>query len=354
MTVPVGDVALPALWPPAGLLAGAMLVADRRRWTALLALAGGTMVLFAAIHQQPFIPAAILAFIWIVEAAGVAWLVRRNVRDTFALNRVSHTAMLILFGFVVPVAGGVLAALVLTAAGAPSLLVAWRSWALADAIGILTTAPLAAAIVASGLRVREALRSWKTVEFALVFAGTAVVAASVFSEALDPVIRVPAYVLPFLLWPAFRFGPAATSSTVLVVSLIGLWNTAQGQGPLALTDASTINIALRSQGAIAVAGGTLLLLASVVAERTRVAYENTVLVAELQQALAEVKTLRGFIPICAWCHKVRDDAGFWQQIEMYLDAHTDATFSHGICPSCADVAHDEIETHDPDRPAPLT
>ena len=57
-----------------------------------------------------------------------------------------------------------------------------------------------------------------------------------------------------------------------------------------------------------------------VAERTRVAQENTVLVAESQQALAEVKALRGFIPICAWCHKVRDDAGFWQQIEMYLDA----------------------------------
>jgi hypothetical protein len=79
-----------------------------------------------------------------------------------------------------------------------------------------------------------------------------------------------------------------------------------------------------------------------VAERKRVAQEHAVLVAELQQALLEVKTLRGFIPICAWCHKVRDDAGFWQQIEKYLDARTDATFSHSICPSCASDASDEI------------
>jgi hypothetical protein len=41
------------------------------------------------------------------------------------------------------------------------------------------------------------------------------------------------------------------------------------------------------------------------------------------------------IPICAWCHKIRNDAGFWQGIESYLQAHTDATFSHGICPDCA-------------------
>ena len=60
---------------------------------------------------------------------------------------------------------------------------------------------------------------------------------------------------------------------------------------------------------------------------------------------AQLKTLRGFIPICAWCHKVRDDAGFWQQIEQYLDTRTDATFSHSICPACADEAHDEIASH---------
>lgn len=91
---------------------------------------------------------------------------------------------------------------------------------------------------------------------------------------------------------------------------------------------------------------SFLLVASVVAERKRVAQEYAVPVAELQQALAEIKTLCGFIPICAWCHKVRDDAGFWQQLEMYLDVRTGATFSHGICPACAEETGGDIAAHE--------
>lgn len=56
--------------------------------------------------------------------------------------------------------------------------------------------------------------------------------------------------------------------------------------------------------------------------------------AELQKALTEVKTLRGFIPICAGCKKVRDDKGYWEQIESYLQRHSDARFSHGLCTDC--------------------
>jgi hypothetical protein len=56
--------------------------------------------------------------------------------------------------------------------------------------------------------------------------------------------------------------------------------------------------------------------------------------AELQAALDKVKVLSGLIPICAGCKKVRNDQGFWQQVESYLSAHSDATFSHGLCPDC--------------------
>jgi hypothetical protein len=54
----------------------------------------------------------------------------------------------------------------------------------------------------------------------------------------------------------------------------------------------------------------------------------------LQEALANVKTLKGLLPVCSWCHKVREDEGYWQQIETYVAAHSDATFTHGICPDC--------------------
>lgn len=55
---------------------------------------------------------------------------------------------------------------------------------------------------------------------------------------------------------------------------------------------------------------------------------------DLEQALREVKVLRGFIPICASCKKIRDDKGYWQQIETYIQERSDALFSHGICKDC--------------------
>ncbi len=58
------------------------------------------------------------------------------------------------------------------------------------------------------------------------------------------------------------------------------------------------------------------------------------LIEELQQALADVKRLKGLLPICAHCKKVRNDTGYWQQVETYIESHSEAQFSHGICPDC--------------------
>jgi methyl-accepting chemotaxis protein len=56
---------------------------------------------------------------------------------------------------------------------------------------------------------------------------------------------------------------------------------------------------------------------------------------DLQEALAKVKQLHGLLPICAWCRKMRDDQGYWTELEHYLEAHADIKFSHGICPDCS-------------------
>ncbi len=56
---------------------------------------------------------------------------------------------------------------------------------------------------------------------------------------------------------------------------------------------------------------------------------------ELESALSEIKTLRGFIPICAWCKKIRNIEGYWEQMEHYIEQHSQATFSHSICKECA-------------------
>jgi hypothetical protein len=59
------------------------------------------------------------------------------------------------------------------------------------------------------------------------------------------------------------------------------------------------------------------------------------LILQLQDALAQVKTLQGLLPICASCKKVRDDRGYWSQIETYIGNHSGAEFTHGLCPECA-------------------
>jgi GAF domain-containing protein len=58
--------------------------------------------------------------------------------------------------------------------------------------------------------------------------------------------------------------------------------------------------------------------------------------------IAEIKTLRGLIPICAQCKKIRDDQGYWQRLERYLEDHTEAEFSHGLCPECVKTLYPEL------------
>ena len=66
-------------------------------------------------------------------------------------------------------------------------------------------------------------------------------------------------------------------------------------------------------------------------------------VRQLTAALEQVKTLSGLLPICAWCKRVRDDAGYWTQIESYLARYSDATLTHGICPTCEGQEWDSDE-----------
>ncbi len=73
-----------------------------------------------------------------------------------------------------------------------------------------------------------------------------------------------------------------------------------------------------------------------VSDRKRAEEEREKILAELQNALARVKLLSGFLPICAWCKKIRDDKGYWNQIEAYIKEHSEAEFSHSICPECAE------------------
>jgi DNA-binding NtrC family response regulator len=71
------------------------------------------------------------------------------------------------------------------------------------------------------------------------------------------------------------------------------------------------------------------------------------LIAQLEEALSKVKTLSGLLPICSACKKIRDDQGYWSQVEGYIQEHTDARFTHSYCPECARKFLSKVERSDP-------
>ncbi|HWQ07721.1 MAG TPA: PAS domain-containing protein [Holophaga sp.] len=77
-------------------------------------------------------------------------------------------------------------------------------------------------------------------------------------------------------------------------------------------------------------------------ERVEAARERERLIAELTRTLAEVRQLSGLLPICAWCKKIRDDKGYWAQLESYLASHAGVAFSHSVCPDCAAKLRSEL------------
>jgi len=188
-----------------------------------------------------------------------------------------------------------------------------------------------------------AMRLPATVQWSRFWVGLSVVIAVVVSAVA--------------LWLAFRFGhaasPAWTRQKVAAALVMGaaIWtmhytgmaaahfSASAGAPDLALE----IDVTSLGDAAIVAATFTVLLLAIVTslvdrritAEREQAAERQDALVRELQAALTEVKVLRGILPICANCKRVRTEDGGWDQIESYVRTHTHAEFSHGLCPECA-------------------
>lgn len=89
-----------------------------------------------------------------------------------------------------------------------------------------------------------------------------------------------------------------------------------------------------------------------ISARRKAESERELVIRELKSALDQIKTLRGILPICAKCKKIRDDKGYWQQVEAYVTRHTDAHFSHGMCPGCLEEMYNEFMPLKEEGPTP--
>ena len=83
-----------------------------------------------------------------------------------------------------------------------------------------------------------------------------------------------------------------------------------------------------------------------ITDRKEVEAEKERLITQLQAALVDIKTLQGIVPICAFCKQIRDDSGYWNQLEKYVSEHSHAEFSHAICPKCMAERYPDADDDD--------
>ena len=82
-----------------------------------------------------------------------------------------------------------------------------------------------------------------------------------------------------------------------------------------------------------------------ITERKKIEDERTKMIEQLNDTLSKVKTLSGLLPICASCKKIRDDKGYWQKLETFVHEHSNAEFSHSMCPECMEKLYPDFSKH---------
>ncbi len=313
------------IWP--GIWVGAFLAnawdffdpANKFSWSAHLAVSCG---IAAGSTLQPLLGALLLH----------RWIGREGLldgaRSTFKFVGVTLLACLVASTI------GVTTLMVMGFAPWSKFAFAWWTWWVGDTIGILIVTPL---VLSWSKPPRFAWDSRRVAEAALLFLLLLGVTLFVFAgwKLWDVIAGTLTYLtVPLLVWATFRFGQHGATASLLLVSKIAVWGTAHGHGPFVQPTLNDSLLLLQTfMGVLAV---TTLALGGVLAERGRAEQARLGAILQLERALFEIKTLRGLIPICAWCKKIRNDAGSWEQLEAYLRSHTEAEFSHGICPECVE------------------
>jgi integral membrane sensor domain MASE1 len=325
-------------WPPNGLFLGALLVSPRKDWPLLwgatLPAALISNLLFEGFRAD-LIPLA-LAF-WLantLEALLAAWLLRRYVAERLSLSNMREfLAIIAIGGILTPALGATLGAIAaVTLEDAPSFAESWLQWWIGDAVGVLLVAPVVITWSGASASPRIRRHPWAySLEFGVHCLALLAVMENVFHqfhETNPPLTRFPFFLLtPLMLWAGMRFEPRAAAISLLLLGSIVTWCTTRGYGPIAQYDGGVVQQELLLQGLLVQISCLTLLFSSSIERRVLTE-------ARLQQALSEIKTLRGLIPICAHCKKIRNDEGAWERLESYMMSRTEAEFTHGVCPDC--------------------
>lgn len=217
----------------------------------------------------------------------------------------------------------------------------FRIWWFGDGLGLILATPLVLAIGRE-----RAVAGVTRADLMICAAGLLSVVLLSFTEGgqLAGVHLGPIVLLPFVVYAATRFHLAVATGVVTVAAIIVVTMTALGRNPFghqtvfeAVVHAQEFLGVLGIVSVGLVAGMNQLRRAREQVEMANATLELRVLerTQELENALAQVRSLSGLLPMCAWCRKLRDDEHYWHSLEDYISRETDAKLTHGICPQCA-------------------
>jgi PAS domain S-box-containing protein len=102
-------------------------------------------------------------------------------------------------------------------------------------------------------------------------------------------------------------------------------------------DGRILDVELSNNGTVYRGKKLIFCICRDISERKKAEKEREELIKKLRESLAEIKTLRGILPLCSFCKKVRDDKGYWERVDIYINKHSEADISHGICPECLKI-----------------
>ncbi len=321
------------VWPPTGIALGALIVLGSRVWPGLFVGA-----FFLNLSTTASLPISLgITLGNLLEALAGAALIRTYAHGRHVFERPWDIVKFsVLAGLVSSTIAPTVGVTTLATGGYVEWAMsgsAWLTWWLGDAGGALLITPV---FVLWSARPFVRWSSAKALEAAVLLVVVLVVGQLVFGAlSADGLPTYPlAYLcVPILVWAAFRFGPRETANVALLVAGLATWGTLHGSGPFAMgRDPRQALVLLHVfMGSSAVLG---LAMAAVVANRRKVEEARERLIRKLEGALQQIKTLRGLLPICASCKKIRNEQDEWDYLEVYIERHSEARFTHGICPEC--------------------
>ncbi|TMB97739.1 MAG: hypothetical protein E6J42_07300 [Chloroflexi bacterium] len=332
-----------AVWPPTGIALAAFLVFGYRVWPGIFAGA-----FLANVMTEGTVATSLgIAAGNTLEGLTGAYLVDRFAGGTHAFDRPQDILKF-------AVLAGTISTMVSATVGVTSLSLGgfanwadygsiWLTWWLGDATGVLLVAPLSVLWLTHP---RVHWRRDQVREAACLLLCLVVVGQAVFGGWMPVIVKnyqLDYLCVPILVWAAFRFGQRETATAAVLLSGFALWGTMRGFGPFA-RDTPNESLLL-VQVFMGITAMLAMAFAEVVSERTRIEAKREGTLLELQHAHEHIKALRGLLPMCASCKKIRDDEGYWDYIENYIHTHSEATITHGICPECLKKLYGKVETH---------